>query len=393
MRIGIIGTGVAGSLLAEILAGDRGLQVEAFDRLAEGEESEAGTGLNLGPNALKALRLHLPARHAAVRRASYPWRRWIIETATGQRLFDLDLQEVAEEPGIRLRWSELYRVLRAPVAGMTRHGLTLMEVEEDARGRLIPVFTTPSGALVRPAAYDLLVACDGRYSRLRALTAGVPQPRFFGVAMTRLLVRNAAWCPYDEYGQWFNGNHRLLSYRLPGGAAYIAGSVVLPSPEAEVAESARTAEFQRLLYTPAEGAPCPAVAWMIERLAEQVAEIHWSRLQEAPLLRSALDGRVLFLGDAAHAMVPTLGQGATQAVEDAVIAGQVLRRGGGPADVAAWRDTRVGFVRRFSLEASDTLFPGCDPVAGSIAKTAGAFRDRLRRLYTDVPGPEAFAGG
>lgn len=392
MRIGIVGTGVAGSVLAEMLAGASGVAVEAFDRLGDGEATEAGTGLNVGPNAMKALRLHLPARHAAVRAASLPWRRWFVDTADGERLFDLDLLDVAEEPGIRLRWSELYRALREPVAPLTRRGLALEALEEDAAGRLVPVLRR-GGGFVRPPGFDLLVAGDGRYSRLRVLTAGAPEPRFHGVAMTRLLVPDAAGCPYDDYGQWFNGNARLLSYRLPGGAAYIAGSVPLPHPDAEVPAEAKTGAFQRRLYTPAGRPPCPAVAWMCDALDGGAAGIHWARLQDAPLLRSALDGRVLFLGDAAHAMVPTLGQGATQAIEDGVVAGAVLRAGGTAADVAARRDARIGFVRRFSLEATDTMMPGADPVAGTRAKMGPAFLGGLRRLYTDVPGPEAFAAG
>lgn len=390
MRVGIIGCGVAGSVLAEMLMEAPGFSVDVFDRMARGEEEEAGTGLNCGPNAMKALRLHLPARHAAVRRVSLPWTRWIIETAEGRRLFDLDLHEVAEEPGIRLRWSELYRQLRGPVEDITHHGLELVAVEEDAAGRLVPVLEAPDGARLRPRGYELLVAGDGRYSALRRLVAGVPKPAFHGIAMTRLLVPDAADCPFDEYGQWFNGNARLLAYRLPGGAAYIAGGFPLASAGAEIPPEAKTAAFQRALYTP-DGQACPAVAWMVERLAAGIEQIHWARLQDSPLLRTAAAGRVLFLGDAAHAMVPTLGQGATQAIEDGVIAGAVLRRGGGPDDVGAWRDTRIDFVRRFSLEATDTMFPGGDPVAGSIARRDSAFLAKLRRLYTDVPGPEEFA--
>ncbi len=145
-----------------MLAGTPGLSVEAFDRMSEEDAAEAGTGLNVGPNAMKALRLHLPERHAAVRAASLPWRRWFIETSAGERLFDLDLMEVAEEPGIRLRWSELYRVLRAPVAAMTRRGLELEALEQDAGGRLVPVLRDAGGALHRFGAFDLLVAGDGR---------------------------------------------------------------------------------------------------------------------------------------------------------------------------------------------------------------------------------------
>jgi salicylate hydroxylase len=72
----------------------------------------------------------------------------------------------------------------------------------------------------------------------------------------------------------------------------------------------------------------------------------------------------------------------------------VLRAGGGPEAVARLRDSRVEWVRQFSLEASDTLLPAFSPLAreariGSLAKSGPDFMARLRRLYTDVPGPEA----
>jgi salicylate hydroxylase len=93
---------------------------------------------------------------------------------------------------------------------------------------------------------------------------------------------------------------------------------------------------------------------------------------------------VLFLGDAAQAMVPTLGQGATQAVECGVLAGQVLRRGGTVEEISALRDPRVTFVRDFSWEASDTLLPPCDVVPATRAKAEPPFLAKLHRLYTDV---------
>ncbi|WP_372620025.1 FAD-dependent oxidoreductase [Falsiroseomonas sp.] len=382
MRIGIIGTGVAGSLLAEALLGAPGIEVAAFDRIAPGEHAEAGTGLNVGPNAMKALRLHMPARHAALREASLPWQRWFVDLTDGARLFDLDLLEVAEEPGIRIRWSELYRLLRAPSAGCTRHGHVLEALEEDAAGRLVPVFRTPGG-LTRHGGFDLLVGADGRYSRLRALACGEPEGTPLGVCIWRLLVTEAADCPHDDYGQWFQGNARLLSFRVPGGAVYIAGTFPLFGADT-IPEAMKTAAAQRALFTPAGAAPCPSVAWMLHQVEAQLAEIHWARSATAPLLRHDVSGRALFLGDAAQAMVPTLGQGATQAVECGVVAAQVLRRGGGARDVAAARDARVTFVRDFSLEASDTLVPGCDVVAGTRAKMRPEFLDKLRRTYTEV---------
>ncbi len=382
MRIGIIGTGVAGSLLAEALLDKPGIDVTAFERVAPDDHAEAGTGLNIGPNALKALRLHMPARHDALREASLPWRRWFVDLTDGTRLFDLDLLDVAEEPGLRIRWSELYRLLRAPAAGCTRYRHTLEGIEEDNAGRLVPVFRTESG-LVREGGFDLLVGADGRYSRLRVLTAGEPESTPLGVCIWRLLVTEAEDCPYDDYGQWFHGNARLLSFRVPGGAVYIAGTFPLPE-DGQIPERMRTAQAQRALFTPAQAAPCPAVAWMLDKIEAHLEDIHWARSATAPLLRHAAGRRALFLGDSAQAMVPTLGQGATQAVECGVLAAEVLARGGTAEEIAALRDPRVEFVREFSVEASDTLIPGCDVVAGTRAKMQPDFLAKLRRLYTDL---------
>ena len=382
MRIGIIGTGVAGSLLAEALIDAPGIDLRAYERVAPGDHAEAGTGLNIGPNAVKALRLHMPARHAALRAASLTWNRWFVDLTDGERLLDLNLLDLAEEPGVRIRWSELYRLLRAPAAGCTRSGHVLEALEEDAAGRFVPVFRTAEG-LVRDGGFDLLVGGDGRYSRLRALTAGEPESTPLGVCIWRLLVTEAADCPYDDYGQWFQGNARLLSFRVPGGAVYIAGTFPLHG-ETQITEAMKTVAKQRALFTPAHGKPCPAVAWMLDKIEQHLPEIHWARSATSPVLRQAAEGRVLFLGDAAQAMVPTLGQGATQAVECGVVAGTVLKRGGTVAEIAALRDPRVKFVSDFSWEASDTLVPPCDVVTGTRAKGEAPFLTKLRQLYTDV---------
>jgi salicylate hydroxylase len=385
MRIGIVGTGVAGSLLASGLIGSKGFDIAAFERARQGDHAEAGTGLNIGPNALKALRLHDPGRHAALRPASLPWRRWFIDLADGTRLFDLGLEELAEEPGLRMRWSELYRLLRAPIAGVTQGGMALEALEEDAAGRLVPVFRDAGGALGRAGGFDLLVGADGRYSRTRALAAGEPAAALLGICTWRLLVPDATACPFDDYGQWFNGPNRLLAYRLPGNFVYIAGAFPLDAA-GQVPQGARTPEAQDALFRPTSGAPCPAVAWMLAQIANRFEGIHWARSQTTPVLWRALDDRVLLLGDAAHAIVPTLGQGATQAIEDGVLASAILRRGGCPADIEALRDARIRFVSAFSTDASDTMLPGSDPVAGAREKNGDAFRARLRRLWTDVAG-------
>jgi salicylate hydroxylase len=281
--------------------------------------------------------------------------------------------------------------MREPVAHCTRHGHDLVALEEDAAGRLVPVFRV-AGETVRHGGFDLLVAADGRYSQLRLLSAGEAEPEHHGIALTRLLVPDAADCPYDDYGQWFNGNNRLLSYRLPGGAVYIAGAFPIGIGAAFTPEQ-KSAAHARAMYLPAEAPACPAVAWMVEQTCRLIDQVHWARLQVTPLQRGTADGRVLFLGDSAHAMVPTLGQGATQAIEDGVLAADVLRRGGGVAEIGALRDPRISFIRAFSVEATDSMQPGADAVALCRHKMGPDFLAKLRRAYTDVPAPTSPPSG
>ena len=106
---------------------------------------------------------------------------------------------------------------------------------------------------------------------------------------------------------------------------------------------------------------------------------------------------VLYLGDAAHGMVPTLGQGANQAIEDACIAADHIATAfaAGSRSPREWltaialeRSTRVRFVMDFSLDASDTMLDGADPVAGSLHKTKPDFLAKLSRVYRGGPGPD-----
>jgi salicylate hydroxylase len=105
---------------------------------------------------------------------------------------------------------------------------------------------------------------------------------------------------------------------------------------------------------------------------------------------------VLYLGDAAHGMVPTLGQGATQALEDAANAAMLImqRYDSGSRDVAGWladietlRNDRLRFVMEFSLDATDTMLEGADPVQGTAHKNEVSFQNRLKALYRDVGLP------
>lgn len=377
MRIGLIGPGLAGAALAAALAGVPGMQVEAF------EEAPAppGRGLLLAPNALRALRLHLPAHHAAVRATAAPWDSLAAFRADGVPFGLQPMLALAGEPGARLSLGALGAAL--PLPADTRFGMRLVALEQDAAARLVPVLAAPDGARLRPRGFDLLVA--GRGARLRRLVAPEAPAGPSGIILARLAVPAARRLPFADPAEWWGEGARLQAWALPGEAAVMEVILALAPGQAPPSTVPASALRQRLL--PDQGAPCAAVAWALEWLAAGAAGLGWGPPPDLPLRRTAAGGRVLFLGPAAQGLAPGLGQAESLAIEDGVVAAAVLRRGGGAEDVAAWRNTRAQFARALCGEVLAPILgpgpePGMDPAQAA----------RLRRLFTDIPGPEDFAG-
>jgi salicylate hydroxylase len=225
--------------------------------------------------------------------------------------------------------------------------------------------------------------------------SGEPNVRHTGVAISRVLVPDTSNGLIDDYEQWFNGPKRLLAFRVPPGHIYIACAFPIP-PEADIPPHLKTPDALRAAYTPPNAAPAAQARWMIDQVCANVADTHWARMQEHDAIYHATDCNVLYLGDAAHGMVPTLGQGATQAIEDAAVAATLIaqRHGQGQRDVPSWlkeidalRSRRMRFVMEFSLAATDTMLEGGDPVEGTRHKTEAPFLNHLKALYNDIGLP------
>ena len=386
---------MAGSLVLSGLRRRRDCELVGLERVGAQEQGEAGTGLNIGPNAIKALKAYLPREAETIVANSLPWTRWDVYLTSGERLMDLPLDEVADNPGIRIRWAELYKLLRAPLGDALTYGAEVTGCGQDGGGTFVTWRNRQTGEDQRIGDIDLLVAADGRYSRIRQhVRGGVETPHFLDVCLFRLLFPAGPDCPIDDYGQWFNGPNRLLAYRVPGDSVYCAGSFPIPSGGGEIPQAMKRPEALRQGYWPADGAPCREAGYLIDAIASYVDSIHWARLQEGGVAYSDQPG-LLLLGDAAHPMTPTLGQGATQACEDACVAveeiaaaldaGEPLTQV--PARVAERRAERAKFVVELSRAATDTMLAGADPVAGTRWKTEPAFKAQLRHLYRSPTPP------
>lgn len=310
----------------------------------------------------------------------------------GELLYEVPLHEVAPCDGIRIRWADLYRECRQPAGCALRYHAEVRNVEQAPDGRLRVRVVHAGGRREEIAGIDLLIAADGRYSGLRRQLCGPAPVTHLGVGNFRVLLDDIGRWPINDLEQWFQGPHRLLAFRLRDGLVYLSGNLPIEVGE-DIPTERRTAQGLEQAYTPADALMAQAPRGLLHGACRAAGNgaLHWSRLQEATTCWHDDSGRVLFPGDAGHPMVPTLGQGATTAIEDGAVFVEHFRAAldsDAAADVqavvrsyAAARSQRIAFIRRFSWEASDVLRDAGAAYAHVRARGDAAYRTGLRRLY------------
>jgi 2-polyprenyl-6-methoxyphenol hydroxylase-like FAD-dependent oxidoreductase len=312
----VVGAGVGG-LAAGVALQRRGWDVTVLERAPALEN--VGAGLAVAPNALKALdalglggEIRALAALQGEAGITRPDGRWIARTDAARA------EARYGDPTVVVHRAALVGLLAGALAPDTlRTGVAVTDVDPDT-GRV----STPDGELTG----DLVVAADGIDSAIRArLFPEHPGPVYAGVTSWRVVVPHPGGTlrPVEVWGRGTVFGIAVLG----DGRVYCYATAPAP-PGARAADE--KAELLRHF-----GGFAPPVPQLI-RSADAVLRTDIRCLDRPP--DRFHHGRVALLGDAAHAMTPNLGQGACQALEDAVV---LAANAGRPAGLAVYSAVRV----------------------------------------------------
>lgn len=307
MNIAILGAGVAGMSTALALAG-RGHRIQVYERRPS--ESTMGAGVVLWPNAGFVLaQLGLLPDIVEVGGQLHAMRRI---DRHGNPLKRTDIRELDRHMGFPT-YSILRRDLQAVLARHVAargievcfgHGATAIDAGTDGRA----VVRFDNGTAIAP---DLVIGADGRMNSVaRRYVVGDATPvyqgfvNWIGIAQSDApLVDEASifdyWGTRERFGIVALDRHRL--YWAAAWPEADPGNVTESDPGAMLER--RFAEW-----------PAPIADVIRATPADTIAQIRVHDLDPVDVWHR---GNVLLIGDAAHAPLPTSGQGACQALEDA----------------------------------------------------------------------------
>jgi 2-polyprenyl-6-methoxyphenol hydroxylase-like FAD-dependent oxidoreductase len=354
LEVAVVGGGIGGLTLA-IALGARGVPVTVYEQAPE--HREIGAGVALSANATRNLRrlgLGPELDAVSVEPSALVVRRWDDGRIVAAHTMGARYRAAFGAPYYGAHRVALQRVLAGALGpGVVEHDRQCVGVANDAhRGR--PRITFADGGA---AEADVVVGADGVHSTVRAAVAGPSEPVFSGTVGYRGLVPVAALPSLPDATPlqfWAGPRAHLLHYSIEGGT--------IVNFLAVVRQAAWTSEAWNEPCAVADAVAAyegwhPAVTEMVGATREGS---RWALHDHAPLARWSA-GRVVLIGDAAHAMLPHQGQGANQTIEDAVLLAALLADaapGGVEAALARYeaeRRPRTRRVQRWSRLTADWM--------------------------------------
>ncbi len=318
----LIGGGGIGGLATAIALAGHGIPSRVLEKRSE--FSEAGAGIQLGPNGVRVLR-RLGIEADLAPSVGRPREIKVYSGGSGAVLTRLPLGDWIEARHGAPYWVAHRQDLQAALlAGAQRSDLIQLVPRFDVVG-----FSDEGGAVLAEARHGAradgraLVCADGVFSQLRAQIAPDARLRFAGKTAARAVLDAAgahAVLDAGAIGVWMAPSAHVVHYPVRAGRE-IAVIVIIKETwqEEDWSAPADPAKLRAALapFAPAlQTALAPATDWRRWALFDCDPFATWKR------------GRVALLGDAAHPLLPFLAQGGSLALEDAVTLADALAGAG-----------------------------------------------------------------
>src|SRR6186713_272614 len=383
LKVAICGGGIGGLFAANALIA-YGVDVDIYEQaLALGE---VGAGVFITPNSVRHLnRLGLgPAVE-----------KWGARVGSNSRYFRDDGTPIAPvQVTDSSGWNATFGMHRADLveclaealpAGVVHIGHRCIGYEDQGNTARI---SFASGASVEA---DVVVAADGIHSALRSCVCPPSRPVFHGTISYRGLVareRLPDW-PMDRWQMWAGPSRHFLVFPVRHGT--MVNYVGFVPTDEEMKESWSAPGDPAVLRREFEGWD-PRIGEVLQQVDKT---FRWALYDREPLATWST-GRLTLLGDAAHPMLPHLGQGANQAIEDGMALATLLAQvdaSAVPASLRAYQGLRRERVAEIQLGARQNGLR-LDSVAADLSvrdAQLAAHAEFRKRLYSYDVVPDARA--
>ena len=347
-RIGIVGAGPAGLFLAALLT-DKGFCVDVFEQAPSLRAD--GCGIMLLPNGLRAIKRGCPEvyqdfceRGAILEFFDY------YDVGTGDTK-TVSLADYVPKYGFPIIYIHRKHISDALLKFIpderihTDYGFSSKEEKDDKVTAYFKNGTSWSG--------DLLIGADGIFSKVRQYLVGEVNPQYLGTMTWRGVISNDGFCQSKHFILFkrFNGVYSNLS-DLEGGLVHW-GLFVDMSEGSNLGEAVSPDEVQQILAL-TERKLAPIFRRVLE--ATPSSEIIRRPLLDIPPLARLVSSNVAIIGDAAHAMSPTRGQGLSTGFEDGLVLAHFLATCSNKSEALARyqseRQPRVTYIQTTSRERS-----------------------------------------
>ncbi len=304
----VIGAGIGG-LCTAIALQNKGWEISIFDKATA--LSEVGAGIVLAANALHALaRLGVGdlvrKRGASVGRAE-------IRTWKGEMLVDFSTAEHTES--YLINRGILQQILLDSLQEGTSIQLNTSLVTINQNDEKVEAVLSNGNKVVG----DVLIGADGFHSVVREQLFGVGEPRYGGYTALRGICDFTDSNYTTEHGggfeAWGPGKRFGFSHIGQGKVFWFAAINMPQGIEIPKGERKKVAlQTFEGWYNPIE---------TVIKATEESAILHHDIFDRKPIVKWS-KGKITLVGDAAHPMLPNLGQGGAQAMEDAVVLANCL---------------------------------------------------------------------